>query len=117
MWMSSTCRLDAAQAVYRAARHMSKPTRAVMGAAQRVMLYLLRTAPLGLTFGGAGTDGVLQAMHMPNLAGPKSPVHVDCIASSCLSLLHHWQSTIDAVECAVAASRSTSRASQASATV
>ena len=63
MWISSTCRLDTAQAVYRAARHMAKPTRAVMGAAQRVLLYLLRTASMGLTFGGAGTDAVLQAMH------------------------------------------------------
>ena len=64
MWMSSTCRLDTAQAVYRAARHMAHPTRAVMGAAQRVLLYLVRTASLGLTYGGSPVaEGVLQAMH------------------------------------------------------
>ena len=53
-----------AQATYRVARYMAKPTNMVMKAAQRILIYLLRTAELGVTYGGGKpTDGVIEAMH------------------------------------------------------
>ena len=64
IFIGTTTRPDVAQAVCRVARHMSVPTEASRRAARRILLYLLRTATLGLTYGGGvRDDAILRAMH------------------------------------------------------
>lgn len=55
-YLGSTCRPDIAQATYRCATSMSKPTRSTWTSAVRVLTYLLRTRDIGITY-GRGVDG------------------------------------------------------------
>ena len=56
IYLGSTCRPDIAQATYRCATSMSKPTRSTWTSAVRVLTYLLRTRDIGITY-GRGVDG------------------------------------------------------------
>ena len=66
IYISSTCRPDIAQATYRVATKMGEPNKKTWEACVRILVYLLHTADLGITYGGGapGTLG-LSAMHKP----------------------------------------------------
>ena len=59
IYLGSTSRPDVAQATYKCATSMSRPTRLTWTSAVRVLTYLLRTRHLGITYGRGGDSAHL----------------------------------------------------------
>ena len=59
IYIGSTSRPDIAQATYKCATSMSRPTRLTWTSAVRVLTYLLRTRHLGITYGRGGDSAHL----------------------------------------------------------
>ena len=66
MYISSTCRPDIAHAVHRLAKLMSKPNKKVWACGMRVLVYLLGSSDLGISYGGDRPEALrLSAVHKP----------------------------------------------------